>query len=103
MQAQVTFSAKGGVESIVVVKSSGSSILDSNVTAYVQRYWKNLTGKKYVHTTAFEYRLTPDHPACGNCGRQDLLIPVDTYPASVNLPPLFRTNRGKRFRLTWVV
>lgn len=58
MQAQVTFSAKGGVESVVVVKSSGSPILDSNVTDYVKRYWKSLRGEKYVHTTTFEYRLT---------------------------------------------
>ena len=57
LQAQVTFSAKGDVENVVVVKSSGNSILDSNVTTYVKRYWKNLTGKTYVHTTTFDYKL----------------------------------------------
>ena len=102
LQAQVTYTAKGSVESVVVVKSSGSPILDSNVTAYIQRYWRNLTGKKYVHTTTFEYRLTRLIQPAG-IRLSGPLISVDTHPASISLPPLFRINRGKRFRLIWVV
>lgn len=57
VQVQVSFAAKGKVVGVVILKSSGSDVLDSNSSNYIKRYWRNLTGKPASHTQKLEYHL----------------------------------------------
>ena len=54
---KVTWAAVGNVKDVVVVKSSGSEILDGNTTNYIKAKWRSFTGKEVTHTVTEEYFL----------------------------------------------
>lgn len=57
VQVRVDFAAKGNVEKVEILQSSGSPILDSNTSLYIRRYWRNLSGKQATHTLMMDYFL----------------------------------------------
>ena len=54
---RVTWAADGRVKEVVIVKSSGSAILDSNTLNYIKANWRSFTGKEVTHTLSLDYRL----------------------------------------------
>ena len=54
---RVTWAADGHVKEAVVVKSSGSGILDSNTREYIKAKWRSFVGKEVSHTLTLDYRL----------------------------------------------
>ena len=54
-KVRFTTDASGSVTSVVIVKSAGSAILDSNTSGYIKMNWKGPPNS--THEQEFEYRL----------------------------------------------
>ncbi len=54
---KITWAAAGNVKEVVVVKSSGSRILDENTVNFIKAKWRSLIGKEVTHTITQEYFL----------------------------------------------
>lgn len=55
---RVQFDAQGNVSSAMIVKSSGSEILDSNAANWIKKEWKSLEGRPSVYTKDLVYSLS---------------------------------------------
>ena len=54
---RVTWAADGHVKDVVIVKSSGSGVLDSNTRNYIKANWRSLVSKEVTRTLTEDYRL----------------------------------------------
>ena len=61
VQVKISFAAAGNVETVEVLKSSGSELLDKNTSYYIKRYWKNFTGKPASRIITLEYSPSPSY------------------------------------------
>ncbi len=57
MTVRVMWAAAGEVKQVVILKSSGSNLLDGNTRDYIKAKWRSLTGKESTLTTTLDYRL----------------------------------------------
>ena len=54
---RITWAAEGNVKKVVVVKSSGSRLLDEPTTNYIKARWRSLAGTEVTHTVPEQYHL----------------------------------------------
>ena len=54
---RVTWAADGSVREAVVVKSSGSDLLDGPTRKYIEAHWRCLTGEEVTRTVTLRYVL----------------------------------------------
>ncbi len=55
---RVTWAADGSVKEAVVVKSSGTDLLDRPTWKYIKAHWHSFTGKEETHTVTVRYVLS---------------------------------------------
>ena len=55
---RVTWAVDGLVKEAVVVKSSGTDLLDRPTWKYIKAHWRSYTGKEVTHTVTVRYVLS---------------------------------------------